>query len=144
MMTEGWYISDGVTTSDDAFCIRHEPPLEAGQELVPINYDDESDTPTHCSVCEALISHALTGDGLEYVWEGVTELLIHDTGRACIVSQWWEEYGDFVKEHLFSGNTEPTVELALLHVDEWSEGAPLRDDLSPDPNYYPEWARVRP
>jgi hypothetical protein len=137
-MIVGYYLSDGQTTSDDAWCVKHVPPGAAAQFKVPIDdMGGEADTPTHCVTCETLLAHPLTPDGLDYVWEAVTEALLHDSGRICIVAQWWAEYGDLVKDKIFGDNTEAVTELALTHVDFVMHYAPLRDDYSPDANYLP-------
>lgn len=54
----------------------------------PIFRDSESDTPTHCVACEALIPHALTLDGAAYVWEA----LQIGTGRPEILAMWRKAY----------------------------------------------------
>lgn len=57
----------------------------------PIFRDSEADTPTHCALCAALIPHALTPDGIEYVREAVAALEAGD-GRREIVGQWRDRY----------------------------------------------------
>ena len=54
----------------------------------------EADTPSHCELCEALIPHDLTPDGIEYVREAV-QACIDDApgaGRRGIVEQWRRQY----------------------------------------------------
>lgn len=54
----------------------------------------EADTPSHCSVCDALIPHELTPDGIEYVREAVRDAAENpdDTWRAGIAGQWRDYY----------------------------------------------------
>src|SRR5213595_2157138 len=52
--------------------------FESWEEPLAIFTDTESDTPTHCSVCESLIEHALTGEGYAYVTEAIIRELAHD------------------------------------------------------------------
>lgn len=48
----------------------------------------ESDTPTHCAVCEALIPHRLTREGYAYV----AEALALGSGRPDILAAWRAAY----------------------------------------------------
>lgn len=86
-------------TCDDAECADcHDPDAWAGFEdwVEPIHIfaGTEADAPTHCTVCEALIPHALTEEGLAYV----AEMLADDGGRPEIEAQWVEEYGNQLEE----------------------------------------------
>lgn len=51
----------------------------------------EADTPSHCGLCEALIPHDLTPDGVEYVRDAVRRLQAGE-GREEIVRQWQDYY----------------------------------------------------
>lgn len=66
-------------------------PAEYSEDHHPIFRDSESDAPTHCALCESLIPHALTPDGIEYVREAVRSLRDGD-GRAETVRQWRDRY----------------------------------------------------
>jgi hypothetical protein len=68
---------------------------------------DQVDTPAHCATCEDLLPQQLTEAGLEYAWEKTLEYILHDSGRGCILRQWWEEWGAEIKEHMFPEDTEP-------------------------------------
>jgi hypothetical protein len=77
------------------------PGFESWDEPLIITAEDESDSPTHCSVCESLIEHRLTSDGYAYVAQAMAEHLSEmdshpddRTGRACILKAWWNAYGD--------------------------------------------------
>jgi hypothetical protein len=56
----------------------------------PIDSDMDSDTPTHCVICESIIPHTLTVDGVAYVFEAL-EL---GTGRPEILAMWRETYAE--------------------------------------------------
>ena len=58
------------------------------EKAAPIFRDSESDTPTHCVACEALIHHSLTTDGVGYVYEA----LQIGTGRPEILAVWRDAY----------------------------------------------------
>jgi hypothetical protein len=93
------------TDPDSALCIDCFDGF-GGSTYAEITEDTEADTPTHCAHCEMLIQHRLTEDGLEYVADKVEEHLqakytygaMSQPGRACILRQWWEAYGDLVFE----------------------------------------------
>ena len=78
---------------EDAICIDcvRSNQIDVPQEWEPIFHDMEADTPTHCSMCEALIPHTLTTDGMEYVREAILS-----GGRPEILAQWIMEY---IPEH---------------------------------------------
>lgn len=86
--------------------------FEDWDEPLAIFASDESDTPTHCAVCEDLIPHALTPEGYAYVEEYLEHASTHD-GRRAIVRQWVEEYLE--------------DEEALERVKDW----PLEDEFTP-------------
>ena len=94
-MVKGMYV-----TCDDAICIhcwKADPtwiPFEEWEDPAPIFFNNESDTPTHCVKCEALIDHALTSDGYEYVAEAIADFLTNDSGRYKIVMAWALNYSD--------------------------------------------------
>lgn len=69
-------------------CVCCEPYRHDDSE--PIWDDTESDTPTHCWHCEALILHGLTPDGYAYV----AEALAFGGGRPEILAMWRDAYGD--------------------------------------------------
>ena len=48
----------------------------------------ETDSPTHCENCEALIYQPLTSDGVEYVREAVKS----NSGRPEVLATWREAY----------------------------------------------------
>ena len=81
----GYYTPDG-----DAICA----DCYGGHgEATPVFPDSETDSPSHCVQCEALIPEALTAEGIRYVREAVEA---RTTGRGCILRQWWEAYGDLM------------------------------------------------
>lgn len=80
----GYYV-----TCDDAECAAcHHPEdwpgFEDWEAPIPIYYGTESDTPTHCIKCRALIPHALTAHGYEYVRERVAQ----GDGDPTVLSDW--------------------------------------------------------
>jgi hypothetical protein len=103
METLGWYV-----TCDDAVCVECAPagfadgdyrawlrfPGWAGPIEITDGGGSESDTPTHCHVCEALIPHRLTPDGYAYVGERLRDHLADGGGRAEIQRAWFDAYGD--------------------------------------------------
>lgn len=54
----------------------------------PIFDDSSSDTPTHCTFCEAIIPHRLTREGYDYIAEALT----FGQGRPEILAVWRETY----------------------------------------------------
>lgn len=96
---------------------------------VEIHEDTEVDSPTHCGHCETLINHALTPDGVAYVAEAIQDHITSRfetpasvSGRACILRQWWEEYG----AEEFTGH--PLLQL-MLH--DYFTSVPTVDKHSP-------------
>ena len=81
---------------DNALCLecyRHERVmgrLDNLQEGFPLAIDSttEVDTPTHCAICERLIPHQLTEDGMTYVREHCE----NGTGRPEILAAWRDAY----------------------------------------------------
>jgi hypothetical protein len=86
---------------DDAVCadcvteaeLREDDRVDPENLPNPIFDYSESDTPTHCIRCEALIAHALTGDGYDYVREAVRDFFLVKRGRREILAQWVAQYG---------------------------------------------------
>lgn len=101
----GYYLNP-----DDAVCTDDAPAGFAddnfsswsgfrGWESPAVIFDhEESDSPTHCSVCGTLIPHALTPDGYASIMETITSDLADGTGRPEIYGQWWDEYGQNLDE----------------------------------------------
>lgn len=101
MTTLGYYL-----TCDDAVCTRcydetggletwlADGGFEDWPDPLEITSSDESDTPTHCGICEALIPHQLTNYGMDYVREALADAVKADNhfGRRAIVRAWVEEY----------------------------------------------------
>lgn len=85
----GFYV-----TCDDAECFAcHDPDawpgFEGWDEPIAIFAHREADAPTHCRLCEAVIPHALTDEGLTYV----AETIASGEGRPEILAMWVEAYG---------------------------------------------------
>ena len=74
--------------------------FEEWTEPMAIFHDSEADTPTHCVECEALIDHALTSWGHQYVAEAIADFLANDSGRYKIVMAWALNYGDTDSDEL--------------------------------------------
>lgn len=127
MSVIGYYV-----TCDDAVCTDCAPDgfadgdyaewagFESWEEPIAIMSDEESDSPTHCRECEALIAITMTSDGYRYVAEHVTDAAQNDGGRRCITRQWWQEYGDGIEES-------DLREIISAMVATWPE----RDEYSP-------------
>jgi len=115
MGTRGYWIVD----ADEAVCVDHKEGL-SDDDLYPA--DSESDTPTHCAVCETLIDHGLTSDGYAYVADAILRHVESKgkDGRACIVRAWYMEYGD---------GLDPQDKDAILAA--VVEGWPAEDEYSP-------------
>ena len=67
----------------------------------PIWDSTESDTPTHCVHCEALIPHRLTREGYAYV----AESLVLGSGRPEILSEWRDAYAGVALDAAMRGAT---------------------------------------
>lgn len=92
MTTLGYYLN-----CDDAFCVDHKPATIYAE--IVSGPDGAADSPTHCTVCEVLIPHLLTSEGLEYVRDAycsaAARMLRRDPvsgGRAPIVRAWVLQY----------------------------------------------------
>lgn len=90
MSVIGYYLN-----CDDAVCMDHFNEdewegFESWESPLAIFSDEESDTPTHCVECGALIPHALTTDGYAYVREAMDENL--SEGRRSPVVHRWVDY----------------------------------------------------
>ena len=88
-------------------------PAEALQQIVSANgftdendYDSddlpkgpytngggEADTPQHCDGCGVFLENPLTGDGVRYVNEKLTEHARDGSGNAEVLKAWAEHYG---------------------------------------------------
>lgn len=72
-------------------CVDCAPPEAfTSDEWSPIFAESETDCPSHCAECEALIPENLTSDGVRYVREHLRRFLrTHGReGRAEILSEW--------------------------------------------------------
>jgi hypothetical protein len=56
------------------------------------NGGGEADTPQHCDGCGAFLENPLTGDGVRYVNEKLTEHARDGSGNAEVLKQWGEHY----------------------------------------------------
>ncbi len=63
----------------------------AGADFEPLGAG-ETDTPTHCEKCEALIIENLTSDGVEYVREALAE----NTRRPEVLAAWREAFAAYL------------------------------------------------
>lgn len=69
------------------------PGFEGWESPAAIFNDSESDTPTHCRQCGAVITHDLTREGGEYVKDAVAELISEPGSHtADVIAQWWAAY----------------------------------------------------
>jgi hypothetical protein len=57
------------------------------------NGGGEADTPQHCDGCGAFLENRLTGDGVRYVNEKLTEHARDGSGNAEVLKAWAEHYG---------------------------------------------------
>jgi hypothetical protein len=93
----GFYVDCDMALCPDHFTEPAEPFVTGEitrDDPLAIFPDTESDTPTHCAECEALIPHALTPEGYEYVSEAVAQYRDFGIGRGEIVEQWAAQYED--------------------------------------------------
>ncbi len=75
------------------------PGFEGWEEPAAIFNDSESDTPTHCVTCGAVIAHDLTVDGDHYVMDAITEFISDGSSHnADVMAQWWDAYGNTLSE----------------------------------------------
>jgi len=68
--------------------------FEGWEEPAVIFTDTESDTPTHCGTCGAVIRHDLTADGARYVMEAIAEFIAGEGHNPDVMAQWWDAYGE--------------------------------------------------
>jgi len=68
--------------------------FEGWEEPAVIFTGTESDTPTHCGECGAVIRHDLTADGARYVMEAIAEFIAGDGHTPDVMAQWWDAYGE--------------------------------------------------
>lgn len=110
------------TADGSAYCSACVRSIGGG--MVPIFANDEADTPTHCTRCEALIPHALTAEGYDYVADAIGEHLRdpETNGRACIVAAWFRQYRDGFDRH----------GLAVRILDLWADAQPSTDRFTPN------------
>ena len=97
----GYYLTCDDAVCDDCFDPGSWEGFEDWDEPLAIFADTESDTPTHCVRCHALIPHELTTEGYRYVREAVAEgsnrLGMSERDyryRQSILDAWAEEYAD--------------------------------------------------
>ncbi len=67
------------------------------EEAGAVFADSETDSPSHCDDCEALIPECLTSDGVKYVHESFRRFLRSHgkDGRLEVLTEWAREY-DYV------------------------------------------------
>jgi hypothetical protein len=70
------------------------PGFEGWPEPLVIFIDSESDSPTHCHKCGAVIAHDLTADGTQYVLDAIAEFIGGDGHTPDVMAQWWDAYAD--------------------------------------------------
>jgi hypothetical protein len=68
--------------------------FEGWESPSAIFMDSESDSPTQCAKCEAVICHDLTPDGAEYVIEAIGEFITGNGHTPDVMAQWWDAYSD--------------------------------------------------
>jgi hypothetical protein len=113
MTVLGYYVDCDTAHCADCVDLEGWEGFEDWDEPLAISAWDESDTPTHCAICESLIPHGLTSDGLAYVAEHFDRAVAVDGGRRCIVRAWVETYAE-----------DPEARATV-------EGWPTSDDYSP-------------
>jgi hypothetical protein len=146
-------------------------PAEALQQIVSANgftdendYDSddlpkgpysngggEADTPQHCDGCGAFLENPLTGDGVRYVNEKLTEHARDGSGNAEVLKAWAEHYGVAFYEP-GSVTLESLQFEYSLEDDEWgacmgwwfaiagelyNRGAPIPEDWRYQPGLHP-------
>jgi hypothetical protein len=70
------------------------PGFEGWEAPAVIFNDTESDTPTHCGKCGAVIQHDLTAEGAHYVRDAIAEFIAGDGHTPDVMAQWWDAYGE--------------------------------------------------
>jgi hypothetical protein len=70
------------------------PGFEGWESPIAIFADTESDTPTRCAVCGAVIRHDLTADGVRYVMDAIAEFIAGEGHDPDVMAQWWDAYGE--------------------------------------------------
>jgi|SRR5581483_7724006 len=68
--------------------------FEGWESPIAIFMDGESDSPTHCCKCSAVIAHDLTIDGAVYVRDAIAEFISGNGHAPDVMAQWWDAYGD--------------------------------------------------
>lgn len=98
-------------------------PECAPEKTRPVFADSETDSPSHCPHCGALIREALTPDGVEYVRNALREFAVGNGGDKDVLVEWcdrWPEVLDFEPEDftLIDDGTMDTV-IRLPDDREW-------------------------
>lgn len=75
------------------------PGFEDWESPAAIFNDTESDSPTHCAQCGAVIAHDLTPDGTRYVMDAIAEFCADGGHHADVMAQWWDAYADTLNEN---------------------------------------------
>jgi hypothetical protein len=70
------------------------PGFEGWESPAAIFNDTESDSPTHCAKCGAVIRHDLTADGVRYVMDAIAEFIAGEGHTPDVMAQWWDAYGE--------------------------------------------------
>jgi hypothetical protein len=75
--------------------------FEGWEDPAIIFSDTESDSPTHCGICGAVIRHDLTIDGAHYVMDAIAEFIAGDGHTPDVMAQWWDAYGEdeYILDH---------------------------------------------
>ena len=84
----GYYQCEDDQLTGDAYCLDC-APTPVPEDWAAIFPGTESDSPTHCACCEALIPHSLTHEGSVYAQEAVKAR----TGRPAVLTLWEVVYG---------------------------------------------------
>lgn len=73
----------GWTANAEVYCDDHEPA-----DGEPVFSGAETDCPSHCAECGALVPETLTADGEQYVREKIAAYITDGTGDPSILCQW--------------------------------------------------------
>lgn len=132
MTAIGHYVDNDTALCPDCFTDYH--ALRPGS-YAEIQSDTQMDSPTNCGHCETLIDHALTPDGVAYVAESIQDHVTSRfetpasvSGRACILRQWWEAYGELLFE---DSGTLFHDQLLQLMLHDYFTSVPTVDKHSP-------------